>query len=68
MIRIEELISEQRIKMDGEWNGGFKYGHDFNILKSIIKYHTDNVLIASLVEDFRDESLKNKVKLWMAGL
>lgn len=61
------LVSEQMDKIHGEYNGGFKYGHDYNILMAIIGYCYDKCLVKNLVKSLKDKVLRNKVKAWMRG-
>lgn len=66
-MRIEDLVIEQQDKVS-ILGGGERYGHDFNILKSIMKYHEDKVLVCNLVDSLEDAELANKVRLWMDGV
>lgn len=66
---IEEILIEQQNKMLGALDGSNKrrkYGHDYNILKAIIKHCKDAILVKNIVEDLEDNFLKDKVKIWMA--
>ena len=65
MVNILKLLSEQITKIHATFNGGFKYGSDYNILKDIIEYCDDKPLVTRLVDSLTDEDLKVKVKMWM---
>lgn len=65
MIKIEDIVLEQLDKVIGEYEGGYKYGDDYNRVKSILEYHEEKVLVKSLAESIEDEELKSKVQSWM---
>lgn len=66
MIRIEDIFIEQQDKICDEFNGGNKYGHDYNIIKAILKHHKNKGLVLSLVESIKDKDLASKVRTWMS--
>lgn len=66
-MNIEDLIVGQQNKIYGEYHGGYKHGHDLNILKAILEYNEDKSLVDILVEGLEDKALAAKVKLWMAA-
>lgn len=67
MINIMNLVIEQRDKIHKTYNGGFKYGRDYNILKAIVEHHKNKSLVRQLVRTFEDKTLMDKVKTWMVG-
>ena len=66
MIHIEDLLIGQQNKLLREYNGGFKYGHDFNILRAIIRHHENAPLVKSLAEGIKDKILAIKVQKWIS--
>ena len=66
-MRIEEIVVEQLSKMNDVWHGGELYGRDYNRVKAILEHHKDRVLVRDIVETIEDETLKEKVKIWMTG-
>lgn len=67
MENILGLIGEQMDKVHQSWDGGFKYGPDYNILQAIVEYRGDDALVARLVASLKDRFLANKVKKWILG-
>ncbi len=67
MINIMGLLGELWSKIHEEYEGGFKYGHDYNILKAIIEHRNDKRLVNNLVKSLRDKILMGKVRMWMKG-
>lgn len=66
-INIINLVIEWQDKIHGQYRGGFKYGHDYNILRAMVDYHNDKGLVLDLVKSIKDKTLASKIKLWMAG-
>ena len=65
---IIKLLTEQLAKVNGIYRGrlgGFKYGHDYNILKAVVEHCSDKVLVENLVQSLDDTVLMGKVRLWM---
>lgn len=56
-MNIVKLIIEQQKKMLSEYNGGLKYGHDYNILKAILEHIKDERLVENLIDSLEDKSL-----------
>ena len=49
-------------KINSEWCGGYKYGHDYNILKVLIERpNSDPRLIKGLINSIRDEAISRAV-------
>ena len=59
---IADLVIEQQNKIFNEYRGGFKYGHDFNILKAILDHLKNERLVENLVKGIRSEELREKTK------
>ncbi len=67
MANIMTITGRQLDKIHGTYNGGLRYGHDYNILKAIVEYHNDKCLVENLVKSLRDRTLMGKVRVWMGG-
>ncbi len=65
MIHLETLVIEQQNRVYGEWNGGRKYGKDYNRLKAIMNHRTDKVLVREIAKEIEDDILSNKVQSWI---